>query len=367
MEFDPNGASAPGSGIFGLPHGPEDAYIHVYGVPFEATTSYGGGTAGGPAAVLEASRQIDLFDLLFGRPYERGIWMAPIDPEIESWSRQARALAAPLIEKGGAEPGDGAAVAEIDRLGAEVNAKVRGAAKAAFDRGKFPVTLGGDHSTPFGAIAEAAARFDGLGILQFDAHADLRPAFEGLRWSHASILHNVLAECPGISSLVQVGIRDLCEQEYHTAESDPRIHAVYDRDLDRARFDGKVRELARRTIAKLPDHLHVTFDIDALDPALCPNTGTPVPNGLRWDETMVWLEELHASGKRVVSLDLNEVSAGPRDSNESETGADSMDADSTDAGQSDSDPWDAVVGARLLYRLIGASITSSSRPSSSGR
>lgn len=349
MEFDPNGAAAPGSGIFGLPHGPEDAHVHVFGVPYEATTSYGGGTAGGPAAILGASRQIDLFDLLFGNPYKHGIWMAPIDHEIEAWSRKARALAEPIIEKGGAEPGDRDAVAEIDRLGSLVNGKVREAARSAFEQGKLPVTLGGDHSTPFGAIAEAAARFDGLGILQFDAHADLRPAYEGLRWSHASILHNVLGECPGVARLVQVGIRDLCEQEYQTAESDPRIHTVYDRDLDRARLAGNVRELAVETIATLPDHIHVTFDIDALDPALCPNTGTPVPNGMRWDETMVWLEEIKASGKRVVSLDLNEVSAGPRDSSES----------GTSAHLSETDPWDAIVGARLLYRLIGASVTSS--------
>ena len=99
MDFDPGGASAPDSGLFGLPHGPQDALVHVMGVPFEATTSFRPGTAGGPAAVLEASRQIDLFDLLFGRPYEAGIWMAPIASEIEAWSRAARTLAAPLIEK----------------------------------------------------------------------------------------------------------------------------------------------------------------------------------------------------------------------------------------------------------------------------
>ena len=79
MEFDPNAAAGMDSGLFGLPNGPEEALVHVLGVPFEATTSYRGGTAHGPAAVLAASRQIDLFDLAFGKPYEHGIWMAPID------------------------------------------------------------------------------------------------------------------------------------------------------------------------------------------------------------------------------------------------------------------------------------------------
>lgn len=329
MDFDPGGASAPDSGLFGLPHGPEDALVHVMGVPFEATTSFRTGTAGGPAAMLEASRQIDLFDLLFGRPYEAGIWMAPIAPEIEGWSRAARALAAPLIEKGGASEQDAAAVSEIEAFGEQMNGRVRAFTAEALGAGKLPVIVGGDHSTPFGAIDASAAHHGGLGILQFDAHADLRPAFEGLRWSHASIMHNVLAECPGVTSLVQVGIRDLCEQEFDTARDDPRVRMITDLDLDEARHDGRTRALARETIARLPELVHVSFDIDALDPSLCPGTGTPVPGGLGWDETMIWLDELAKSGKRVVSLDLNEVA---------------------------SDEWDAIVGSRVLYRLIGCAL-----------
>ena len=100
---------------------------------------------------------------------------------------------------------------------------------------------------------------------------------------------------------------------------------------------GRVRALARETIALLPDAVYVTFDVDGLDPTLCPGTGTPVPGGLLWDEAMVWLEELAKSRKRIVGLDLNEVSAGPD-------------------GDPDGTSWDAIVGARLLYRLIGAAL-----------
>lgn len=338
FDFDPGAASSPESGVFGLPHGPDSADVWILGVPFEATTSYRPGTASGPSAILQASRQIDLFDLWFGRPYERGIWMAPIDPDIESWSRTARALAAPLIEKGGAEAADEQATHEIAALGVKVNDLVKERTAGALSRGKLPVMVGGDHSTPFGAIAACAASTPGLGILQFDAHADLRPAFEGFEWSHASILHNVLKRVEGVGPLVQVGIRDLCEQEFDAIQSDDRIHAVTDRDLTEARCAGTVRALAEEAIARLPDNVYVTFDVDALDPTLCPNTGTPVPNGLLWDETMIWLEALGASGKRVVGLDLNEVSPGP------------------DAKSGENDTWDAIVGARLLYRLIGAAL-----------
>lgn len=336
MTFDPDAAASPDSGLFGLPHGPEEAAVHVMGVPFEATTSYRGGTARGPGAVLAASHQIDLFDLMFGRPYERGIWMRPLDPEIARMGAEARSLAAPIIERGGAEAVDEDAVRRIDAAGDEVNGRVRAFAEGCLDGGVLPVILGGDHSTPYGAMVACAARHPGLGILQFDAHADLREAFEGLRWSHASVLHNVLEDAgDAVGSLVQVGIRDLGGQEHDRIQGDPRIHAVFDQDLAEARFGGQVRELARRTVDTLPDTVYVTFDVDALDPALCPHTGTPVPNGLAWDETMVWLDELSRSGRRVVGLDLNEVSVPEL------------------AGD---DAWDAIVGARLLYRLIGAAL-----------
>ncbi len=337
MDFDPNAASTADSGLFGLPHGQADAHVHVLGVPFAATTSYRGGTSHAPAAILAASRQIDLFDLHFSRPYERGIWMAPIDAEIARWNDEARALAAPLILNGGAEDADADTAARVDAFADAVAERVRTFFDERLDAGRLPVLIGGDHSTPLGAIAACAARFPGLGILQFDAHADLRPAYEGFQRSHASILDNVLREVDGVARLVQVGIRDLCEQEFDAIQQDARIDAVFGHDLAAARFDGRVTELARETIALLPDTVYVTLDIDGLDPALCPNTGTPVPGGLLWDEAMVWLTALAESGKRVVGLDLNEVSPGP-------------------GGDPDGTSWDAIVGARLLYRLIGAAL-----------
>lgn len=346
MDFDPDAAAAPGSGIYGLPHGPDDALVHVLGVPYEATTSYRGGTSYGPEAVLAASQQVDLYDLMFGRPYEAGLWMAPVDGEIRAWSEEARALAGPIIERGGAGAGDVSAAARVDALGGEVNERVRAWTAAALEAGKLPALVGGDHSTPYGGITAAAAHVAAQGrrlaVLQFDAHADLRVAYEGFRWSHASILHNVLEGAEQLHSVTQVGIRDLGLAERERIDADTQVYAVFDVDLDAARFDGRVRELARETIAGLPDDVWITFDVDALDPALCPNTGTPVPNGLRWDEAMVWLEALARSSRRIVGLDLNEVSPGP------------------DWRPGDDDTWDAMVGARLLYRLVGAALAARS-------
>ena len=190
-----------------------------------------------------------------------------------------------------------------------------------------------------GARGQAcAARHPGLGILHFDAHADLREAYEGFEWSHASIMENVVKRLDGVAKLVQVGIRDLGEREFERIESsNGRIHVMFDKDWQRAKLDGaSLRKLARSTIDELPDEVYVSFDIDGLDPTLCPNTGTPVPGGLGWSETMLWLEELARSKKKIVGLDLNEVSPG--DTNP------------------ELDSWDAIVGARLLYRMIGTAL-----------
>src|SRR4051794_34238088 len=121
MPFDPDAAGAPGSGIFGLPCSRADADIILLPVPFDATTSYGHGAARGPDAIYSASMQVDLFDRRFGRIYERGIFLEPASERITELSECARAAAAPLIEKGGAEKSDHAAVATVDAAGDEVN------------------------------------------------------------------------------------------------------------------------------------------------------------------------------------------------------------------------------------------------------
>lgn len=340
--FDPGAAAAPDSGIFGLPDDPEGAGVHVIGVPFDATTSFRKGTARGPEAILEASRQVDLFDLMTGRPYEAGIWMAPLDARVRGWNEAASRAAEPIIAAGGVEhdPSLRKAAAEVDRIGAELNRWVEARAGEVLEAGKLCALVGGDHSVPFGAIRAHAARHPDLGILHFDAHADLRPAYEGFTWSHASILRNVVERIDGVARVLQVGIRDLSEEEHDfIAASEGRIRAVYDRDWAAARHTGEpLREFVRRSLGDLPREVYVTFDVDGLDPALCPNTGTPVPGGLSWNEAMLWLEELVHSGRRIVGLDLNEVA--PAADGELGSG------------------WDENVGARLLYRLIGFALKS---------
>lgn len=335
--FDPDAAAPAESGIYGLPFSPEESKVIVIPVPFEATTSYGGGTSEGPAAVLEASKHVDLFDHETGDPYRAGIAMLPIPAHVADWSRIGMRLAGPVIEAGGA--GDDAAmrraVAEVGELGEQVNEWVYGETRRWLGAGRMPVILGGDHSVPFGSMRAYAERYPGLGILHLDAHADLRDAFEGFRWSHASIFHNVMTRIPEVGKLVQVGIRDLGHAERAMIDgSGGRIVTFYDPDLAAQKEQGRAwAAIADEIVAQLPGTVYLSWDIDGLDPTLCPSTGTPVPGGPTWNEAIGLLRALVRGGRRIVGLDLCEVSPGATE-------------------------WDANVGARLLYKMIGFALMS---------
>jgi len=328
--FDPNAASADDSGVFGLPVR-DDASVVLIPVPFEATTSYGDGAASGPSALLAASRQVDLLDREVGTPYEAGVVMLEESPDVRSWnSRAAEAVRA-------ARNGDDRACADVDAACDALNTWLDGTATSLLDDGKIVGTIGGDHGSVYGAIAAHARRHAGLGILHVDAHADLRRSYEGFRFSHASILDAVTRDCPNVERVVQVGIRDYCDEERRAIEgSESRIVTFFDADLSAARFRGaRFADQCETIVDQLPESVYVTFDIDGLDPTLCPNTGTPVPGGLSFAEASYLVGAVARSGRRIVGFDLAEVAPGP-----------------------EGDEWDANVGARLLYKLIGWTLIS---------
>jgi agmatinase len=307
-------------------------------VPFEATTSYGGGTSQGPDAILAASRQVDLFDLETGRPYEAGIAWLEANEQVAAWNREGKRLAAKVIAAGG--PKDDRLLGlcrQVDQICDRLNQAVREDVAHWLGEGKVVGTIGGDHSVAFGAIAATAARHPGLGILHLDAHSDLRHAFEGFAWSHASIMENVIARLPEVGRLVQVGIRDLCEEEQQRIhDSSGRIELHPDGELADEQLCGTpFSQLAERIVAGLPKEVYLSFDIDGLDPTLCPHTGTPVPGGLSFQQVNYLLKTVARSGHHIVGFDLTEVAPGP-----------------------DGDEWDANVGARLLYKMIGWTLAS---------
>ena len=248
-DLDPNDAADPDAGLFGLPKDPADAELVVLPVPFDATCSFRRRAQDGPTAVLEASHQVELFDPVAGEPWKRGIHMLEADPRFLEWNTEARRLADGVIERGGRIAGERLleeALARVNALSRQADALVAELVAAQLAAGKRCVLLGGDHSTALGSIRATAARYPGLGLLHLDAHADLRVAFEGFERSHASALHNALADDIGpelgaaehIGALVQVGLRDLCPAEFERIADDPRIFAVFDHEWAEARARG---------------------------------------------------------------------------------------------------------------------------------
>lgn len=338
--IDPNLAT--GDGIFGLNHTPEDASVVLIPVPWDVTTSYRAGAARGPAAILKASHQIDLLDRDMGRPYEQGIALLPIPEEFVELNREAREMALPVIEALG--PGDNkdllARCDAVDEFCERVNDYVRDTARQWLNQGKTVGVIGGDHAVPFGLMQALGERTE-FGVLHIDAHADLRKSYEGFRWSHASIFFNVLYAIPAVTRLVQVGIRDYCDAEFDIIKANPgRVHTFFDADLRHELHGGTPwRSLSDKILEALPHKVYVSFDVDGLDPTLCPNTGTPVPGGLSFTEAVTLLRELRASGKEVIGFDLCEVSPGDSALSPNE--------------EEKVDSWDAMVGMRMLYKLIG--------------
>lgn len=324
--FDPNGLATTDQ-LFGLPFSYEESETAVLPIPWEVTVSYSAGTAAGPRAVAEASLQVDLYDAFLKDAWKRGIFMLDADHQLETTSNKYRLLAEKHIDNLESGKTDEGLLHSVNEACEGMVARVKELCGKVLDDGKRLALLGGDHSTPLGYMYALAERHDDFAILQIDAHADLRDAYEGFEFSHASIMFNAL-KIQQVSKLVQVGIRDYCEAENDIINnSNERIATFFDRDLKAARFNGKTwKQQCEEIIAHLPEKVYLSFDIDGLDPKLCPNTGTPVAGGFEVEEVLFLLEMLVKSGKKLIGLDLNEVSPGE-------------------------DEWDANVGARLLYRL----------------
>ncbi len=333
---DPDGPAKPDSGIYGLTATEQEARVVLLPVPFEATVSYRSGASLGPELILHASHQIDLFDSETGRPYEHGIHMRALPDNIRRLGLEAKTAVHRMSTETWSHKKRIEAIEKVNEAGVQVNAHVYKETKALLAQGKIVGVVGGDHSVPFGSIQAHAEHFREIGVLQLDAHADLRVAYEGFVWSHASIMERVLSEVPGVTKLVQVAVRDLCEAEVHMIESTPtRIATYFDAGIAEARMEARLLQHFREIVQELPQDVYLSFDIDGLNPSLCPGTGTPVPGGLDLGETSALLKLLVASKRRIVGFDLTEV-----------------------ASQDPADEWNGNVGARLLYKMIGWALRS---------
>jgi agmatinase len=328
-QFDPNAPGKAGQ-LFGLPFTTEQSELVIVPVPWEATVSYRTGTAYGPRAVLEASSQVDLFVRDIPDAWKLGIALDTIPVSLIEESQKVRVLVNSYLQSlAQGQPVDptNPAVQKMNEVCENLNVYVKSTTQKFLKEGKLVGLLGGDHSTPLGFLRALSERYERFGILQIDAHADLRKAYEGFTYSHASIMFNAL-KIPAVSRLVQVGIRDLCEEEKQVMErAMGRVTTFFDDDMKAFMYEGHSWDvICDQIIKQLPEHVYISFDIDGLDPKLCPNTGTPVPGGLEFHQATHLIKKLVKANKKIIGFDLNEVAPG-------------------------NDEWDANVGSRMLYHL----------------
>lgn len=333
-KFDPNSVGNPNNNIFGLPFSEEDARLIILPVPWEVTVSYSAGTARAPEHIFKASFQVDLFDPEYKDEWRKGYYMLNCDRKILMKSDYLRKEAELYINyiSEGEDVNDNKfmckTLKEVNAGSKYMNDWVYEQTKDLLDAGKLVGLLGGDHSTPFGYFKAIAGKHGDFGILQIDAHCDLRKAYEDFNYSHASIMYNALEEIPELKKIVQVGIRDYCEEEWdYIAQNKDRVVTYFDKDIKERQYEGQSwHQITDEMISHLPQKVFISFDIDGLDPKLCPHTGTPVQGGFETEQVFYLFKKLLKSGRQLVGFDLNEVGVSQGE-------------------------WDANVGARCLFKL----------------
>ena len=341
--FDPNGAGNPNNNVFGLPFSEEEARLVLLPVPWEVTVSFGSGTARSAEQIMKASLQVDLFDPDVADGWKEGFFLREADRKVllkSDYLRKEAELYIDYISKGDAVENNQfmcKTLKEVNEGGYFLNSWVYQQTKYLLDKGKIVGVLGGDHSTPLGFMKAIAEKHGDFGILQIDAHCDLRESYEGFVYSHASIMYNALKEIPQLRKLVQVGVRDYSESEQNfIRQNGDRIRTYFEKEIREREFEGEsFRQIAQEIVQQLPDKVYISFDIDGLDPKLCPNTGTPVPGGFETEQVFYLFKQIIKAGKKIVGFDLSEVST-------SENG------------------WDANVGARVLFKLCNLIVQSNS-------
>ncbi len=341
--FDSNGPSNPKNNIFGLPFTEDEARLVILPIPWEVTVSYGAGTSRACEHVFRASMQVDLYDGETNDAWRQGLYMRQPDKKVlmkSDYLRKEAELYINFTSKDEAVEKNSfmcKSLKEINEGSANLNKWVYEQTRSLLDQGKLVGLLGGDHSTPLGYFKAIAEKHGDFGILQIDAHCDLRKCYEDFVYSHASVMYNALQEIPQLKKLVQVGVRDLSLDEWEFIQSsNNQVITYFDKDIKERAYEGQSwKHIADEIVSHLPDKVYLSFDIDGLDPKLCPNTGTPVLGGFEAEQVLYLVRKIIQSGRKFIGFDLVEIGVGDTD-------------------------WDSNVGARLLWKLSNLLVASNS-------
>jgi len=319
-------------------------------VPWSATASYGLGTEKAPALIRKASGQLDFFSPLFKCSYNNKIHFLKEDTLISSLNKETLNLVKKLrLSKKRSQKNleiiNESCQSMIDWL-YERSLKI-------LKEKKILALVGGDHSVSQGFIQAIGEKHKGnFGLLHLDAHADLRTEYEGFKYSHASVMFNVLNLEKAPQKIVQVAIRDFCQEEYDLIQKEDRIDCFFDDWIYNETFKGRTwAKLSEKIISKLPQQVYVSLDVDALSWTYAPDTGTPVPGGLSFNQVLYLLAELKRQNKKLIGFDVVETGAIPESSLPSQKPV-------KKTGISHRLEWNGNVSARLLYFLSGLALHS---------
>ena len=315
--------------LFGLPIGVDQADMLFIPAPWDVTSLHGG-TVLGPEMLLRNSYKIGLHQEPQHDAWKLGMAMLPIPHGWKLKSDQLRDSARTYLQawEFGSKQPNLALTSRIDQYTTAFKNRIKNKALTYMQKGKMVGLVGGEQTCALGMIEACGERHSNFGILHIDAHADLRKRYQGFKSAHASVMYHAL-KTPQVDLLVQVALRDYDHEEAQTmAEAKDKIVSFSDAELKKAAFQGvSWDKTCQKIIAKLPQKVYISFDIDALNPQLCPSTGRPVPGGLDLDQARYLIAKIAASGKEIIGFDLSEVAY----STETE--------------------WDGLVASYLLYSL----------------
>ena len=344
LSFDPNAVSHPGNNIFGLPFKEDEARVVILPVPWEVTSTYETHTARAPNNILRESHKLELLDPDVKDGWRAGFFMRETDKKVllkNDFLRKEAELYINYVAEGG-DAADNKfmtkSLMEINEGSVFLKDWVYKQTKMLLAGGKLVGLLGGDHSIGLGFLKALAEREGDFGVLHIDAHCDLRKSYLQFVYSHASIMYNVLEEIPEVKKLVQLGIRDFCEEEESYINANPeRIVPFYDKVIKDRLMEGQSwKTIVTDIINSLPDKVYISIDIDGLDPTFCPNTSSPIVGGIDTDQLFYLIKMLVNSGRKLLGFDLTEIGTSRAN-------------------------WDENVGARILFKLCNAMVAANSK------
>ena len=323
----------------------DKARVVLIPVPWEVTASGGGGTAQSMEDIRKASFQADFFQKPPAKTLNNLIFLEKENKTLLRLNRSHRRAARKIIKR--LDRGlplshrQKKSAGAVNRACRQMTDWLYNRAGELFRQGKIPAVAGGDHSVSEGLICRTAEQYSGdFGLLHIDAHCDLRERYQGFDHSHASVMFNVMNRSPAPARLLQVGVRDFCREEYDRIQSDKRIVCYFDEDLSERLFQGETwGAICKEITARLPSRVHVSLDMDGLEWPCAPGTGTPVPGGLTFNQTLFLLNEIARQKKKLVSFDVVETSPGAEREAKRAFGH-----------------WNGTVAGHLLHRLCHLSL-----------